>query len=513
MENASSEKLSRRNLWGYSLGGIGRDMIYKLVNTALMTFILITKNVTSADVAAITAIFLCCRIFDGANDPLMGAIIEKTRTKWGKFKPWIIIGCLTNIATVLALFFVPLTGTKYVIFFAFFYLLWGITYTMNDISYWGMMPSLTSNASDRNNISTLANVCAGIGAGIALGATSLFGYGDLANAVFGGTIKAYHIIAVVLCCIFAACQIMTCCVVKEKPLPPLEKSDKKKSGSLKRIFGVLFHNDQLMAIAGTMFFENIGAGILDLFACYWVWLRYGYQGLLVTVFSLLTACSSVIMIFYPLLSKKFSRRKIMTISFIAILVGYSLMLTLGLSTGAAHLSQQSDFICYFFIAICGTIAFFGQTLFYQVLTVSIANTVEYNDYKTGSRDEGAIFALRPFTAKLSSAICVGIQGLGLILLGINNVTKDISAVENEAYAGLISADEQAAKIADILGGADSGMSQWLIVFMTVIPTVFLTIAFIIYMKKYNITEERYAEICEAIRKRDKEKTKEGEANA
>ncbi len=494
------ERLSKRNLWGYSMGGIGRDMVYQLVNTALITYIYVSKNLTPAQAFAITMIFLGCRIFDGCNDPLMGAIIEKTRTRFGKFKPWMMIGMITNIAVIFGLFFCPLTGKEYVIFFAFFYLLWGITYTMNDISYWGMMPSLSSNPTDRNNLSTLANIGAGLGAGIAIGATSLFGYGDLANSIFGGAIKAYRVICVVICVFFAACQTMTFFVVKEKPLPPIDKNAPKEKGTgLMKIFKVIFHNDQLLAIAGSMLCYNVGALVLNLFATYWVWVRFGYQGTLVTIFSLLTACSAVVIIIYPILAKKFTRKKIITLSFITVCLGYGLMLILGLTTGAfLGRGSSADSICFYFIAICGTIAFFGQTLFYQVQTISIANTVEYNEYKTGSRDEGAIFAVRPFMAKMASALGVGIQGVGLLAVGFYSISQDISAQENLVYQGATTSEDAAGIIGNMLQGVDPVVSQWMLVFMTVIPMLFIIAAYIIFMKKFNIDEVKYEEICNTI---------------
>lgn len=134
-ESISNERLSKRNLWGYSMGGIGRDMAYQLVNTYLLTFITFTKGLSNTEFAMVGVIMVICRIFDGCNDPFMGSLIEITRTKIGKFKPWILAGVFTNVAVIIALFCVPLRGTSYLIFFAFGYLLWGMTYTMNDISY------------------------------------------------------------------------------------------------------------------------------------------------------------------------------------------------------------------------------------------------------------------------------------------------------------------------------------------------------------------------------------------
>ena len=84
----NDEQRKRRNLWMFPLGTVGRDMVYCLFANFLLTFILFTRSLTNAQLFAITAIMVCARVFDALNDPIMGNIIERTRTKWGKYKPW-----------------------------------------------------------------------------------------------------------------------------------------------------------------------------------------------------------------------------------------------------------------------------------------------------------------------------------------------------------------------------------------------------------------------------------------
>ena len=80
----------KKNLIFYPLGTVGRDMVYALISSYLLTFVLFTRSLTKAQLGAITAIMVFARVFDALNDPIMGNIIESTRTKWGKFKPWLI---------------------------------------------------------------------------------------------------------------------------------------------------------------------------------------------------------------------------------------------------------------------------------------------------------------------------------------------------------------------------------------------------------------------------------------
>lgn len=142
-ENAaySEDRLSVRNLLMFSLGTVGRDFLYCLFNSYLLTYILFTKQLTDAQFASVSIIIIVARIFDAFNDPLMGGIVENTHTKFGKFKPWMTIGALLTAVVVIAVFSTSLQGWGFIGFLAVVYFLFSITFTMNDISYWGMLPS------------------------------------------------------------------------------------------------------------------------------------------------------------------------------------------------------------------------------------------------------------------------------------------------------------------------------------------------------------------------------------
>ena len=440
-------------------------------------------------------------VLPAANRAVMDSldyfIVENTRSKWGKYKPWQLIGAVLTGGVIISVFCVPLDGWSFIGYLAFAYFMFSITFTMNDISYWGMMPSLTSNPQDRNNLATLANIGAGIGAALAIVSIPFFTAGKF--TIGGNAVTAYGVISAVVCAVFIACQIMTVLVVKEKPLPPVATVNGEKR-TLKEMFKVIFHNDQLKPVMISMLFYSVGSAIMMGLSTYWIYFRFGYQGFLVTLFTVLSGISAVIIVFYPMLSKKHSRRWIAKLSMGMIFTGYTLLLVLGLITGATKVSGSIGI--FVMLALCGAFASFGQTLFYQVLTISVANTVEYNEYTTGLRDEGVIFACRPFTTKLGSAICVGITSATLMILGVNNVTKKIAEQENLMNMGQIASEEiKLAKINEIIAGVSPSVPQWLIVAMTVLPLLILAVSFIVYFKKYNISEERYDEICAEIAKR------------
>ena len=93
-------KRTRKNLLMFPLGTIGRDMIYTLFNNFILTYILFTRSLTTAQLSAITAIMVAARVFDALNDPIMGNIIERTRSRFGKFKPWLAIGVVLTSVVV-----------------------------------------------------------------------------------------------------------------------------------------------------------------------------------------------------------------------------------------------------------------------------------------------------------------------------------------------------------------------------------------------------------------------------
>ena len=148
------DKNKKKNLWMFPLGTVGRDMMYQLFTNFILTYILFTRQLTPAQLMTITIIMVAARVFDALNDPIMGNIIERTRTRWGKYKPWLLIGILCTSIVVYLAFNVRLQGWGFVVFFGVIYFAYSITYTMHDISYWGMIPSLGQETHTRDQFTS-----------------------------------------------------------------------------------------------------------------------------------------------------------------------------------------------------------------------------------------------------------------------------------------------------------------------------------------------------------------------
>lgn len=510
----ASDKVSLRNLIMFPLGTVGRDFIYNLFNTFLMTFILLTKHLTPAELGAITFIIVGARIFDALNDPIMGGIVENTRTKWGKYKPWQLIGSVLTAGVVIALFCVDLDGWAFIGFLAFIYFAFSITFTMNDISYWGMLPTLSSDIDSRNKLTSFGQIAVGIGAGAAGILVPLFTTGQVGATLFAGAKRAYAILSVVAGAVLIGFQLFTIFGVKEKPLDAnFIKTPRRK---VKDVFRTILRNDQLMWCAIILLLYNIGTNVVGAgLSTMYLYFEFGYEGILLTVFSIVaTILGTVFTLFYPWFSKRLGRDRTLYSTGFCIIAAYLLVMILGLTLpdtkgfdiniGDWHLHLNLKFVLM--TIVYGLTGWGGG--FYMIMTINMANTVEYNEYKTGKRDEGLIFSLRPLCNKMGSAISVGLVSVVYLIAGVLTTTNAISDVENEygAYVELTEAQQadKLARINQLLGDVPLKSKQILLCCMCLIPVVFLTVAMIIYKKKCFLNEAKMNEIGAIVAQRNSE---------
>lgn len=480
-----------KNMLMFSLGTIGRDFLYFLFNSFLMTFILFTKTIDNKMLTAVGAIIVVARIFDALNDPIMGGIVENTRTKWGKYKPWQLLGAVLTGAVIISVFCVKLDGWSYIGFLAFAYLMFSITFTMNDISYWGMLPSLTSDEHERNKLTSCAQLLASAGIGLASLLIPLFTTGSLAK---WGAPTGYKVIGIISAVLMVLFQLFTILGVKEKPLPPI-KPDKSDRLTLKKMFQTIAKNDQLLWCALIMLIFSIGTGVVGggLLTMY-VYFEFGYEGGYTLLIGLgYGIISTLFTATYPWLSKKFGRNKILYSAGIATVFGYALMLifALAIPTGAPKSSEW--FAKFILIAVAYAIIGYGAG-FYMIMVINMANTVEYNEWKYGQRNESLIFSLRPFTAKLSSALTQALVIGVYAVASITTYTNAISNIENEASKNLITNKVKMEKITGIIKEVSLQDRQILVSCMCIIPIVFMIVALILYKKKCTLSETRLAEM-------------------
>ncbi len=492
------ERLSKRNFFMFPLGTFGRDFLYNFFNGYLLSFVLLTKTLTTAQFSMITVIIVLARIFDALNDPIMGSIVENTRTRWGKYKPWQLIGAVLTGGVIVALFTVPLDGWAFIGFLAFAYFMFSITFTMNDISYWGMMPSLTSNPDDRNKLTSFTQLVCSAGGGLAGLLVPLFTVGDIAQGLGLGAVKGYALMSVIVVILMVGFQLFPILGVKEKPLPPKGEKAAERT-KLKDLFKVLFHNDQLLWCTLVMLIWNLISGIaVGNLLTFYIYFEFGYEGMLGTVFSVVYAVLSVVFtLFYPWFSKKLGRNRTLYSCGISLIVSYLLLMIVGLawknSVGGGF-EIMGMYITPKFLVMALLYGFTGwSTGFYMIMLINMANTVEYNEWKTGKRDEAVIFSLRPFTAKMGSALTQGIVSLVLLVTGSLVYTNKISELENE---GTRLGQDMSEKLKALVSTIDEPTKMKLLACMCAIPIVLMAIALVIYKLKCKLDEPTLARMIE-----------------
>lgn len=469
-----SEKLDARTKWSYCIGATGRDAAYALVSMYLILYVQYTMNLTSAQFAVISGAMIVCMVWDAVNDLLMGIIIENTHFPMGKFKPWILIGCITNAVVIVCLFTIRPSGWAFVGFYSLFYLLWGMTYTMNDIAYWGVLPSLSSDPQTRDSLVTIMSIF------VCIGQFSVAGVVPVVIA--GNAVNAYRIVALVVAAALIGFQLLTAFGIKER-----ERKEQKDKLSLKDMYRIFARNDQLVAAGMASVFFNITCNILIIFGVNFFYIEYGYSesGNLVFYFTVMYGLGMLIsQASYASLAKRFFREKILKVCFLVLLVGYGCFL------GFGYVLPKNVIL----LNAIGFVIFFFQGLMNLAIVVMINNTIEYDEARFHERHDSVISAVRSFSVKLAGGINQGLSTLVLILSGIYARSQAISALEIEVNKGELTSEGALLQANEYLSQVTTTQAFLFRIGMVLIPVVALIISYTILRKKYHIDEKEYAEL-------------------
>lgn len=467
--------ITKRDKWSYSVGCVGRDMLFILVSMFILAYIQYTMNLTVAQFTAISGIMIFARVWDAVNDPMMGMIIENSRFKKGKFLPWIMIGGATNFVVTLLLFTIRPGGWAFVVFFGFAYLAWGMTFTMNDIAYWSLLPNLSKNNDERNALTNLVVVFASIGQFLAGGLIPVL--------VTGNAVLMYKIIGISISFIFLGFTMLTFFGVREKPRDD-NKADKV---NIKKMMTILFKNDQLVVVTIAILLHTIASELFVAFGLNFFYFEFGYGGIQLTIFTVFFGLGTLTALaMFSLLTKKFKRMEILTIGIISSITGYLLFLSLG------YVIPMVEILLY----MSAFLIFFGQSLFFVVLVVMTANTIEYNEINTGERNESIVFSVRPFMTKLGAAVQQGIVTFVLITSGVFTFSQQVADLEIDKAQGVVTDITAQANV--ILSGATPKMLLMLRIGMGLIPMLAIVTAYLVLKKKYIISEEKYDEILNEL---------------
>ena len=479
-------KLSLMSKISYGLGAVGKDMVYMLSASYVLYYFqdVLGSKFDDAGRTAITVamgiILLVARIFDAFNDPIMGVIVAKTKTRWGKFRPWLLIGTLTNAVILFLMFSCPPSIDKpsgIIAYAAITYILWGMTYTMMDIPYWSMIPAFTEGGKEREGLTTLARSCAGVGSAIITIATVMAV--QFLGKAFGGSnateieLIGFKWFALGVAIIFIIFTILTCIFVKEKSTANM------KTVSVKEMFRALVKNDQAMTVVIAIVLINTAIYITSNLVIYFF--KYDFGGTdwfgSYTLFNIFGGAMQILsmMILYPILRNaiKLKNTTIFYICLAMSIVGYAVLLAL------AAIGMGNVFVLFipaFFI-------FSASGLLNILTTVFLANTVDYGLLKNGTSDESVVFSMQTFVVKLASGIAAFAASICLAVANLQSGTEV----------------SEADKAVDFSLGVSTAQKMGLRLTMTIIPVIGLIIAIIWFRKRFILTDEKVLEISEQVK--------------
>ena len=454
------EKMSKRNRFTYGLGTVGRDMVYTMISMYLMFYLTDVLSLDTKVLWWVTAIILGARIFDALNDPVMGVIVDNTNTKWGKYKPWILVGIvLAGVLTILLFVDFKLKGAAYIVLFGVLYVFWGITYTMNDIAYWSMMPSLSKSQSEREIIGSIARICASVGLFAVV--TLVVPITTALAEVVGGLQKAYLVFTIILVVIMWIFQSITLLGVKEDKTI----NEKTEHTTLKEMVKVIFKNDQLLVTAISMALFMIGYMTTTSFGIYYFKYVYGNEDMY-SIFAVVLGVSQIVaMVSFSFLTKIMKRKSLYLLATAMVVVGYIIFFFAPNTT-------------MLFIGIAGVLLFIGEAYIQLMMLMFLTDSVEYGEWKFGKRNGSVTLSVQSFINKLGGAIANGVVGAIVIVSGMKT----------------------AETAADMTG-------EGLLIFkvaMMIFPLICIVIGFIIYRTKYILDEEMYKKIVEELDERKKQ---------
>lgn len=445
--------MDKRNKYCYGLGTLGRDMFYTLESMYLLTFLTEVRKLDDAMLAIVGTVLTVLRIIDAFNDPITGVIVDNTRTRWGKFKPWMIIGTFITCASLLMLFAnLKISGTLYVILFGLFYVLWDIGYGVNDIAYWSLLPALSTDQTQREKMGAFARICANIGMYIVV--VGVLPITEMLGNATGDLQRGWFVFAIIVCVMMAGFQLFTLIGVREKR----EHYKDEEKTSIRDMVKVIFKNDQLMWTTISMILFMVGYATTTSFGTYFFIYAYGNADMYSVFAGVLGVSQLAALVMFPKVAAKISRKKLYTIATALVVAGYVLF----------FLSPMNMLP----IGVAGVLLFVGQAFIQTLMLMFLADTIEYGQWKMGKRNESVTFSVQPLINKLGSAIATGVVTLTLIISGINRAA---SAAEVTAQGLMIM------KVA-----------------MMVFPLVSIVVGYVIYLKKYKIDKEMYENIIEEL---------------
>ncbi len=469
MSTENKNKMPMRQRLAYSFGAFGNDSFYGLLCGYLIMFItshLFDTGNQSLDnkmISIVTLIIMCLRFVELFIDPFIGNAIDRTKTRWGHFRPWVVIGGTVS-AVILLLLFTNMGGLYkksaigYLVLFGVLYITMDIFYSFKDVGFWSMLPSLTTDSREREKTATFARVGSTIGGGmvgiIVMPAVIYFS----ATKTSTGDNCGWFVFALIICSL-ALLSAWGVGIFTRETNSEIRKNKKDTVGVV-GIFKALSGNDQLMWVACAYLFYCVGINIINSLEVYYFTYIMGAPKAF-SIFSTINVFLGIIgTSLFPFFSKHLSRKALFTSLLVFMLCGIALFTVAGDNLAL--------------VLIAASMFGFPQPMVFLIVLMVITDSVEYGQLKLGHRDESLALSVRPLLDKFGGAVANGVVGQVAILAGMTT----------GATASSITA---------------TGRMNFKLM-MFAVPAVLLVISICVFAKKVILSEEKHAEIVAELEK-------------
>lgn len=459
------DEMQPKEVMSYSIAGLGQNLICQLVTSFFLFFL---TDAVGLNPIWLAIMFLCARLFDAFNDPIMGSIVDYTRSKYGKMRPYLLYMPIP-ICILTVLLFVSFTGASEAASFAYatvVYVLWGICYTTVDVPYWGLASSMTSDTNKRNTMLTIARLFCTIGGGIVTVLIPIFQDIVKNNATTQAELShGYRILFLVVAIVVAVIAAPTFFLGFKNTKERFYEDNGKRS-NLAHNVKLLFKNKPILLLVATGVLGCLRL-IYMTSALYYAKYNLGNEAIFSVLTILVVPGGLIATVTTPWLSKKLGKRNLFILSHLIGGIAMTGLYFVGLNS--AGTSTASVVLFYIVLVLMGLPSGYSNILQYSM----IADTIDYLEWKTGERAEGICFAMQTLISKIGMAFVAFVV---LLVLGI------------EGYAE-----------ADKLTGANAPLDGiWM---MTTLLSGVSTIACTIPLFFYDFTEKKQAECVAEIAER------------
>ena len=499
---AHGKTYTRGEMAGYMIGMFGQNLIYQIVNTGLYFYF---QNVICLPAMALGWIFMLARVWDAVNDPIMGTFVDRTHTRWGKCRPYLIFGppviMVVTIAAFLNSNYADATTTSgriaIIAWAGVSYILWGMTYTVCDIPLWGLTSVMTEDEGDRAKALSLARIAAGFaGVGVlivqisqAVGASfeaSGLSHSEAQRRGFIATAIGFTVLSTIL---FEFAGLFT----KERVAGSEEHYTVRENFRIMwknlpfrqiLISGILRSPIQLLLINAmtvvTYYYAN--GDIMNV---------VGENGLnmgilinMVLVAGMMFLGNFLGMGIMPGLMKRFEKKNLYNFATLVGALPYAFMFVLYLLAGGdvKPLAWGIPF------SICIFLSGAAQGALNVLQSVMIADCVDYEEYTNGIRTDGVFFSGQSFITKLSSGIAALISSAVFGYVGYSGANVD--KLNDALHAG-----------ADFLtydGGTGAGRYAAAMMFLISIPPAIGMALAAIPTWKYALSDAEHTRILDEL---------------